>query len=232
MSIPSNFQSTNDPTAEAAEQRYRSMSWPAIMSLIAGVFSLLTIFGYVFLTIPLLAIALGWHALRTIRAARDEYTGTAFAWGGIAAAAVFGLVGFSIYDYWQAHNVPAGYQKITFDELQSNNTQEIIPPTAYDLEPTDLERDKRVYITGYIYPSRRTFKLKEFILVPTLSHCQFCQQKLSSTQMMYVKFTGDLRTDYTTNLVKLGGKFRVDRTQLLNPFGGLPYQLEADYFRE
>jgi hypothetical protein len=221
----------DEPTADEP-QRYRSLSWLAILSLAVGVFSFFTVFHPVFGVIPLLAIVLGWYAVRKIHGTPGEYTGEAFAWGGIAAAVALGLSGLIIDHYIQIHSIPSGYQPITFDDLQSLNEQEIIPAAAYDLEPTDQNRDKRIYISGFIYPGRRTLRLKEFILVPTLGHCQFCSRQLKSTEMIFVKFTGDLKTDYTNNLVKVGGKFHIDREQVANPFGGLPYQLEADYFQE
>ncbi|MBN2579048.1 MAG: hypothetical protein JXB10_08665 [Pirellulales bacterium] len=214
----------------AAPERYRSLSWPAILSLAVGMFSILTVFHPVFWAVPLLAAALGWYALRQIQSAPGEYTGEAFAWGGIAAAAALGLLGFGIYHYVETHSIPAGYTPVTFDDLQS--ATEIIPPSAYDLEPTSQDREKRIYITGYMYPGRRNIKIREFVLVPTLGHCQFCSRQLKSTEMISVKFTGDLTTDYTDSLVKVGGKFRIDREQVATPLGGLPYQLEADFFQE
>ncbi len=136
--------------------------------------------------------------------------------------------------YIQKHSVPAGYKAITFDDLQPNpdDPSEIIPQAAFDLEPNDKDPDKRIFISGYIYPGRRTVNIKEFIFVPTLSHCNFCTAQLKSTEMINVKFTGDLTTDYTLNEIKIGGKMRIDRDQLLNPLGGLPYQLEADYLQD
>ena len=50
--------------------------------------------------------------------------------------------------------------------------------------------------------------------------------------MINVKFTGDLSVDYSSRPIKLGGKLHIDREQAVNPFGGLPYQLDADYVQE
>jgi hypothetical protein len=212
--------------------RYRSVSWPAILCLGIGVFSILTAFGYAFWAIPLLALALGWHGLKSIGATPEELTGAWFARGGIAATLVLWFAGFSMHQYAQTHYVPPGYAAITFDDLQPVSTADLIPPSAYDLEPSDRDRDRRIFIAGYIYPGRRMINLREFILVPTMSHCQSCQRQLKSTEMIAVTFTGDMKTDYTNGLVKVGGKFHIDNEQVTNPFGGLPYKLEADYFQE
>jgi hypothetical protein len=229
MSNPPDLQSTDEA---APETRYRSLSWPAILSLAAGVLSILTAFGHVFWAIPLAALALGWHGLKSIQAVPEELTGAWFARGGIAAALALGIAGFWIYQYEQKDYIPAGYKAITFEALQPVSTTELIPQAAYDLEPTDRDRDRRIFITGYIYPEDRIIGLRKFILVPSVDHCQFCQRQLKSTEMIAVKFTGDLKTDYTNGLVKVGGKFHIDNDQVTNPFGGYPYQLEADYFED
>jgi hypothetical protein len=222
-------------TAESTPVRYRSLNVTAILSLVFAVFSILTVFGWVFWAIPILAIALAVRALKRIEYASQEYTGEGFAWAGIAVAIVLWLTGMYIHNYIQHHSVPSGYKPITFEYLQPNRDQpgEIIPPVAFELEPSDNNPDKRVFINeGYIYPGRRSINIKEFILVPSLSHCNYCQQQLKSTEMINVKFTGDMTVDYSSRPIKIGGKLRIDREQAVNPFGGLPYQLEADYVQE
>jgi hypothetical protein len=232
MHVPDTLIDQSLETAEDAPARYRSFSATAIVSLVFAVFSILTIFGWIFWAIPILSIALAVRALKHIQYASQEYTGEGFARAAIAVAVVMWFSGMYIHHYIQEHSVPSGYKQITFDYLQPNPDQpgEIIPPAAFDLEPTDNNPDKRVFIKeGFIYPGRRSINIKEFILVPTLGHCQFCAQQLRSTDMINVKFSGDLSVDYSVRPIKIGGKLRIDREQAVNPFGGLPYQLEADY---
>jgi hypothetical protein len=221
-------------TAEAAPVRYRSLSGTAILSLILSVFSILSIFGWVFWILPIISIFVAVRALKRIQYASEDFTGEGFARAAIGLSIVFWLSGVFIQQYIQKHSIPSGYKPITFEYLQPNpdRPSDIIPPAAFDLEPTDKDPDKRIFVSGFIYPGRRSIKIKEFILVPTLAHCQFCPQQLKSTEMMNVKFTGDTTVDYTARQIKVGGKMRVDREQMLNPFGGLPYQLEADYLQD
>jgi len=207
----------------------------AILSLIFGVSSILIALYWVFLVIPLISIIMAIIAIKRIHYASQEYTGIVFAHLGIILSIILGLFGGWYHYYDQNHSIPSGYKVITFDYLQPNTDQpgEIIPPAAFDLEPSDNNPDKRVFIKeGYIYPGRRSINIKEFILVPTLSHCNYCQQQLKSTDMINVKFTGDLSIDYSSRPIKIGGKMHIDREQAVNPFGGLPYQLEADYVQE
>jgi hypothetical protein len=234
MSFPQTTIDDSLDTAEALPVRYRSVNVTAIVSLVFAFLSILTVFGWVFWVIPIIAIALAVRALKRIQYASLEYTGEVFARAAIALAIVMWLAGMFIHHYIRTHTIPTGYTPITFDTLQPSTDQEgeLIPPSAYNLEPSDNNPDKRIYITGYIYPGRRSINIKEFILVPSLAHCNFCTQQLKSTEMMTVKLTGDLVTDYTAKLIKVGGKLRIDREQLINPYGGLPYQLEADFFQE
>jgi hypothetical protein len=221
--------------AEAAPVPYRALNVTAILSLVFSAFSILTVFGWIFWAVPILSIALAVRALKHIRYASLEYTGEGFARAGIAVAIVLWLSGMYIQNYIKQHTVPSGYKPITFDYLQPNPDQpgEIIPPAAFELEPSDNNPDKRVFIQeGYIYPGRRSINIKEFILVPTLGHCNFCTRQLRSTEMINVKLSGDLTVDYSSRPIKLGGKLHIDREQAVNPFGGLPYQLEADYLLE
>jgi hypothetical protein len=222
-------------TPEVAPVRYRSLNVTAILSLIIGIFSILAMFGWVFWVIPVFSIYLAVRALKHIRYASEEYTGEGFARAAIAVAIVLWLSGMYIQHYIQVHTVPSGYKPITFANLQPNPDQpgEVIPPAAYELEPSDNNPDKRVFIMeGYIYPGRRSINIKEFILVPSISHCNYCQQQLKSTDMINVKLTGDLTVDYSSRPIKVGGKLHIDREQAVNPFGGLPYQLEGDYVQE
>jgi hypothetical protein len=226
-----------DETDESSSPlEYRSLSALAIFGLAAAAFSILTVFHWLFWLIPLTAIYLGNRAIKQIYSAPTEYTGLGFARAGMAAALVLGLIGHSIHWYIQKYTVPHGYKPITWDLLQPDpqNPAEIIPEAARKLEPDDTDRDRRIYIAGFLndQSTRQMSNIKQFILVPTLSHCNFCQINLKSTEMILVKFTGGLTIDRTQNEIKLGGKFKVDPDQAANPFGGLPYVLEADFLQE
>jgi hypothetical protein len=208
------------------------LSIAAVLSVIFGLFSILTVFGWVFWVIPILALLLSISALKQIKYAPDDFEGKPIAWAGMALALVLAITG-GFYDHFNK-NVPAGYKAVAFDDLQPNsdNPGEIIPPSAFQLEPTDNEPNRRIFITGYIYPGKFSIGIKEFTLVPRLADCKFCWQQLRSTEMIHVKMTGDWTVDYSLRPVSLGGKLHIDRAQALNPFGGLPYQLDGDYCRE
>ena len=76
-------------------------------------------------------------------------------------------------------------------------------------------------------PGRQQTGLKQFILCPAIPDCKFCNPNPTPTEMIHVILQGDLTAEYTSHLVRLGGRLHVDP---LSP-GGLPYRLEADYLR-
>ena len=226
-----------DETDETAPPlQYRSLSAMAVLGVVLAAFSILTTFHWLYWIIPAAAIFLGYRAVKQVRAAPTEYTGTALARSGMAAALVLGLIGQGIHHYILKHTIPYGYKPVTWEMLQPDpdKPSEIIPPAAEDLEPSDKDRDRRVYLTGYMNLNtlNRNVNIKQFILVRNASHCNFCQQQIKTTEMILVKFAGDLSIDATQNEVKIGGKFRIDPDQAANPFGGLPYQLEADFLQD
>lgn len=223
------MQSSPEETSGGAS--YRTLVVPAVLCTAISAFSILTVLHWGFWLIPLMALALGWHAKKCIDISPEEYTGKWFARGGMIVAVVLAVTGSIIHHHLYKNSIPSGYRPITFDELQSNNPNEIVPASAYDLQPTDRDKTKRVFIKGYINPGKQTVRLKQFILVPTVSHCSTCPPaQTKSTEMILVTFTDDLMTDYTSGEVYVGGKLTIDPVEALNPYGGFPYQIEADYF--
>ena len=119
--------------------------------------------------------------------------------------------------------MPIGYQRVGYEQLQPDRDVpgERIPQTALDLN------DKKVFIKGYISPTRQLIRLKRFILCPTNGVCQFCIPNPTPTEMIRVTLTGDLTADYTTRLIGIGGRFHVDEKDPQ----GVPYAMDVDYLK-
>ncbi len=207
--------------------QYQSVSWLAVMSVICGVLSFTTVFGWYFILVPLAGIVLGWNARQRIRELPAELTGTGLAWTGMCLSLVIGGIGVGAFIAYELREVPYGYHRVTFTELQPDSAKpgEKIPPKAEELE------GKHVFIKGFIYPGKRTIAIKHFVLVPTVGHCSFCSTRLKSTEMISSEMSGDMRTNYKRRLVAVGGTLTIDKAQAARPFGGFPYKLEVDYIR-
>jgi hypothetical protein len=206
---------------------YQAVSPLAVASVALGALSILTAFGstaatgLLLATIPLAGIVFGWQALRKIRKAPDEWIGLEVAWLGIGLSVALGLIGFIFVWSSQASEVPYGYQWVAYDSLQPDPSKptEPIPQTAIDMQ------DRKVYIKGYMRPCRRQTGIKDFVLCPTNGECPFCTPNPKQTEMIRVTLQGDLDTTFTTHLIGVAGRFRVDPS---DP-SGIPYGLDAEY---
>jgi hypothetical protein len=207
---------------------YRAVNPFAVVSLVLGGLSILTMFAWFLGVLPLAGIILGILALRQIDFAPGEMTGRGFAIAGIAVSAVFWLVGLSYLVFVVIREAPIGYTVIAFEDMRPDpeNPGELIPQKILDLE------EKFVYVKGYMYPGRQNTGIQQFVMVPTQAHCQFCQRDLKSTDMIQVTMVGERLADFTVHKTGVGGKLVIDRQEATRPLGGLPYKIEADYLHQ
>ena len=210
-------------TTSPATVSYRALCPSAVGSVVAGCLSILTLFSWFLVPLPLVGIGLGWQAVRRICRAPNEWTGLKLARLGIALSVGLWVVGFGWQIYAGVREVPYGYTLIRFDKLQPdpNAPAEPIPQTALDMQ------DKRVFIKGYMQPRRTQTGIKEFILCPANGECPFCIPNPKPTEKIRVVLQGDIETVYTTQLIGVGGRLQVDPQDV----SGMPYSLAADYLR-
>ena len=212
---------------ETIDQRlthYRAICSSAIVSLVLGFLSLLAIISPKLLIIPLLGTIVGTAAWHKIRNRALELTGKPLAITGLSLSSVL-LIGCStLHIYIFLTEVPDGYQRISFFDLQPEpGALDPVPESAVALN------GKQIFIKGYVYPGDQRRALKQFVFVPDMGTCCFGgQPKL--TDMIEVTLKDPNRVDFSYRKRRLGGILRVDPQ--LKPISGLQgvyYQLEADY---
>jgi len=209
--------------------RYQAVNPLAVASVVAGSLSILTAFGstvaawLLLATIPVAGILLGWRALRQIRKAPEVWTGLRLAWVGIGLSAGLWTLGCAWLAFADVSEVPYGYRWVVWDTIQPDPSKptEPIPQTALDMQ------DSKIYIKGYMQPRRQQAGIKDFILCPANGDCPFCVPNPARTQMIRVTLQGDMETTYTTHLIGVAGRFRVDADDL----GGIPYSIDVDVLR-
>jgi hypothetical protein len=218
---------TLSPTEEAAQSpasRYRAFCGLSLVSLIFGVLSVFVLFDWFLAVLPILGIIAGYYARKTIRKNPEETTGMALAWTGMGISLFFWVCGYGWLLIGHIREVPFGYERVEYEELQPDPgvKDEFIPPGAYQYQ------DRKVFVKGYMTPTRQQTHLKQFILCPLLpNNCPSCPANPKPTEKIIVTLTGDLEADYTTYLVKLGGTFKINPEAAI----GIPYALEADFIR-
>jgi hypothetical protein len=232
--------SSKRPAIRGEEFEYRPMSTGAIASLVFGALSTMIFFAgrdgfqnaLLLTPLPLIGIAVGLRAMSAMRANPDQFTGGSMAKIGVAlsAIALVGGLGFSGYVY--ATEVPDGYARTSFFELQPDEIDlrggHAIPPDIAALD------GKKVFIKGYIRPDSTnngySQNISQFLLVRDSANC--CFGDLSTVKyfdQMLVQMTGKKRVDYSPGLFRMGGTLRVFPQNAQDMAQGPAFVLEADY---
>ena len=169
-------------------------------------------------------VGLGLIALRSIRLYPLELTGELVAKIGVGLCSITAVGGTAKHTYVYATEVPEGYVRISFANLQPAREHPELP-----VSPESLELDgKKIFVKGYVYPDGSTTNIKRFVLVPDMGTCCFGgQPKL--TDMIEVTLQDPLRVAYAIRKISLGGVLHVDtRLKPVTGLNGVFYQLDAD----
>jgi hypothetical protein len=221
------------PTAEVAAadvepaRSYRSVSALAVASLLFGILSAAVFLDWLLVIVPIVAILLGLRALGRIRREPEEWAGAALARAGIALAVLFTIAGYGWLLHARAKEIPHGYTAVTYRDLQADpdTPGQWVPPFALTLE------GKKVFVKGYMYPGRQQADLTSFIISRDNGTCQFCMPHPRPSDLIMVQLAGDLRIDYTRQLLRIGGILHVEPEPKRGAPAGCAYRLEADYLR-
>jgi hypothetical protein len=216
---------TSQPDTDQYEH-YRALSTSAVASLIVGLLSCLATLDWMLVALPVVGVALGTYALASVKRHRDEVTGLGIARAGLGLSLLFLVLGPARLTYEYVTEVPEGYERIAYADLQPDPAKagQQVPPTALALE------GKRIFIKGFIYPGREKEGIRQFLLVRDQGDCCFGGNP-KITDRIQVTLTGPLRVAYQSRLHKVGGTFHVapsDRA-VGDARGGVFYHLEADY---
>jgi hypothetical protein len=217
------------PAAATSEyEQYRALSTAAVASLIVGLLSCAAVLDWSLMAIPLIGILLSLFALAKVRRHRDELTGEGLARLSLGLSLVFAVVGPARLTYDYATEVPPGYARISYAELQPDPAQagQQVPPEAMNLE------GKKIFIKGFIYPGCGVDGIRQFLLVRDQGDCCFGGNP-KITDRIEVTLVDPLRLKFQSRLHKVGGTFHVAplSTAVRGANGGVLYHLEADYLQ-
>ena len=207
-------------------QLYRAMSLSAVCAFMLAILSLLALLIPFFLVLPILGMCVGAYSLLKIRHRREEISGYRLAVVGTAVCALILASGSALWAYEIATEVPEGYQRLSWNELQPDDPRLPIPRSAMDLD------GKAVFIKGYMYPGDAKEDLRNFVIVPDLGTCCFGgDPKL--THMVEVTLQDPHRIDYSAyRKRKLGGVLKVSpQLKAATGVDGVYYQLDANYVK-
>lgn len=203
--------------------QYKSMSTSAILAISLGGLSLLAIYSQSFLLLPVIGVMVSVYAIVSTSSQQEELSGLKLAKLalGVNGIVLLGAFGFHTYIYFT--EVPDGYQRVTFAQLQpARSDRGPVPNSAIELN------GQKVFIKGYTYPGEKRRNLTSFVMVPDIGSCCFGgQPKL--TDMIEVTLDEPLKANYSLRCRKLTGVFKVDnRLKPVTGLGGVYYRLQAD----
>lgn len=213
---------------EAVEFPYRAMSSTAIASVLFAIIALVC--GFFFwpaLGIAVIGVIVGMFGLRQIHRFPEEFDGKRVATAGILANLLIVVGGASLHTYIYLTEVPEGYTRVHFYELQQEEGG-LDRPTEKALEI----HGQAIFLKGYIHPSSGSGLLKRFILVPDLGTCCFGGQPKSS-DMIEVTLGGGQTAKAGMTKKKLAGTFTLNQApQKLADFDNTVfYRLKVDQVR-
>lgn len=227
--VSERVKTSNFSEPDFAENDFRSVSKAAVFSLLTGVLGISSFLFSPFFLLNLVAIVTGAIGLINILRYPNDLLGRKAAIVGLVLGGVCLVGSFAYHDYVYRTEVPEGYSRLTWRELQPKDAN--APSNA--ISKRALERTgENVFIRGYVYPSKgKKQGLKRLILVNSQGTCCFGgQPKL--THMMQVDINTESSVNYSLFSVALAGKFIVeDSLRAASDVGAVAYRLEADYVK-
>jgi hypothetical protein len=221
---------------------YRAISRAAVISAVLAAISLpLVVLAVVSMrfqvgdAVPLgflgaflgaIAFIMGVVAARTIRRYPTEYTGGRLAKAGMIGGLFLAIIGSSSASFTYSTEVPDGYSRVGFWELQPDPDEPELPfaPKAIQLTGTPI------FIKGYMHPGVASMgKVNHFILVPDMGTCCFGGQPKPTDMIEVFIPDGKERVAYSPRRVKLAGTFLLaDRPIKSLGLNNVWYHMEAD----
>ncbi|QDS87074.1 hypothetical protein EC9_12500 [Rosistilla ulvae] len=216
-------------TADTVDYPYRALSKLAIASVslfIVGLLGLVPLFEPI-LSLAMIGAACGIFAVRSIKQFPEEYGGLMLAQTGIFLNVALMVGGIAEHTYIYLTEVPEGYQRVGFYELERTKGPDAPTEKAIEIDGEDI------FLKGYIHPASGEGALKQFILVPDLGTCCFGGQPRSSS-MIEVTLTGTKTVRYGRTKMKLAGQFELNKSLRTKKDidNILFYRLRADYVKQ
>ena len=211
-----------------SDDDYRALSVAAVMSLALGFLSALALLTLYLAAIPILGILFGFYAILQIRKHPSELTGRGVAIAGVILSSTLLVAGASVASYVYATEVPSGYERIFYSQLQPEEGKigQKIPPLAEELD------GKKVFIKGYVFPGKQRQGIKTFLLVRDKGDCCFGgNPKL--TDRIQVTLSDPERLQFDPYLHKVAGTFRLVKNpgQAVDAGGEVYYHLDNGQLR-
>ena len=212
------------------EEEYGFKPIPVLapVSLFLGVSSLIVFVTYFGIIIAAVGVILGSICMVGVWKNREGVGGLRMTAAGLTASLFCLVAGSSLLAYDYKTEVPEGFRRMNFTHDISQKGF-----GARGLHPDIAALDgQRIFLKGFMYPTRRTKGITEFVMAKDNDQCCFGGNP-QPTDMIYVKLKSPKGgIDFTPSMVSVAGTFHAgvpNRTsEGLTPV----YELEAVYFEK
>lgn len=212
------------------EFSYKPVPPTAVVGLVLALLSFIALFGIIGLGIAVCGIVVSLISLFNIKRAGGELGGKMVARSGFALSTFFLITGICYQSYVYANEVPEGYHRLNF--ASDISAKEFVQKDGVtSVNPDVLKIDKqKVFLKGYMYPTRQTEDLQSFILVKDNGQCCFGGQP-DVKDMVLVEMQGDKRADFYAGLVSVAGEFLAEAPTQAGELRPV-YQLKGTHFEQ
>lgn len=208
---------------------YVPMAVLAPVSLFFGVCSICALMGIPALSVPLIGAVVGAVAMWQIRRSAGGLGGLTMAKVGLGLSVAFLVSGAGLHTYAYATEVPEGYERVSFNWLAKQSQQ--FEYGSWKLAPEVEALDgQKVYIKGYMYPTRQQTGITDFVMVKDTGQCCF-GGKPKMCDMIAVKFVNGTAVNHREQqLVGVAGTFRAGKVSQSGELTAV-YTLEGTHFQ-
>ncbi len=223
-------QSYQNAVEQQDEFSYKPVPPTAVVGLVLGLLSFIALFGITGLGIAVFGIIVSFISLISIKRSAGELGGKTVALAAISLSTFFLIAGISYQSFVYAHEVPEGYHRVNFSsDIAAKDFVE--RDGVKRVDPSVMELDKqKIFLKGYMYPTRQTENLKSFILVKDNGQCCFGGQP-DTKDMILIEMQGDQRADFYAGLVAVSGEFQAEAPTQAGDLRPV-YQIKGTHFEQ
>ena len=210
------------------EFSYKPMPVTAPVAMAVALLSALAFVSAFALMLCLIGMVIGGISLWRIRRAEGEFSGRWLATAAVVLSAAFLVLGAATHVYVFSTEVPDGYERVSF--YRDISKKGFVVEDGRTRVPDDVQAfdGKKIFVKGYVYPTRQTRGIEAFVLVKDNQQCCFGGQP-AQNDMILVRMQDDKTVDYYPGLVSVAGTFRAQPPK--DPGELAPvYQLDGDWF--
>lgn len=212
------------------EFSYKPVPPTAVIGLVLGLFSFIALFGVIGLGIAVAGIVVSLISLLNIRRAGGELGGKMVARAGVILSTFFLITGVCYQSFVYAHEVPEGYRRINFaSDISAKDFVQKDGVTSVNPDVMKIDKQK-VFLKGYMYPTRNDKDLQTFVLVKDNQQCCFGGQP-DVKDMILVEMQGNKRADFYSGLVSVAGEFKAEAPRQVGDLHPV-YQLKGTHFEQ